>query len=206
MSRRHIVQPGEGTSRIAMEYGHAPDTLWNDPDNAALREKRVHADILLPGDVLVVRDIAPKEVHVQTGRRHTFRRNGVPSRFHVQLCDETGPRKKLAYELSVDGAIVRGATDGEGWIRLWVPPDTREIKLFVEGVLERAFEIGRLDPIAERTGQAARLRSLGFLRHGADADEDIRAGLRAFQFMNDLAPTGEADGTTLDKLARVYGC
>lgn len=206
MSTRHTVKPGESTSSIAWQYGHAPDTLWDDPENAALRKERTHADVLLPGDVLVVRDIVPKAVPVATGRRHRFRRKGVPSRFQVQLCDAQGPRPALDYELDVDGVIAPGKTDGEGWIHAWVPPGAREIKLLVGGAVERIFKIGHLDPIDARTGQASRLRSLGFLHQDADAEEDLRAALRAFQFMNELDPTGEADEATLRKLAEVYGC
>lgn len=206
MSTRHTIEPGDSTSSIALKHGHAPDTLWDDPDNAALRKKRTHADVLLPGDVLVVRDIMPKGVEVATGRRHTFQRKGVPSRFHVQLCDDKGPRAALAHHLDVDGVITPGTTDGEGWIHVWVPPDTREIRLLVGDTVERTFAIGRLDPIDARTGQAARLRSLGLLRRDADADEDLFAALRAFQFMNHLDLTGEADEATLAKLAEVYGC
>lgn len=206
MPIRHIVVPGEGVSQIAFRYGLAPESIWNDPENAVLREIRTHADVLLAGDVVFVRDAVAEWRPAVTGRKHVYRRKGVPARFRVRLCDGTEPWVNRAVELDVDGNVVAASTDADGWIVLWVAPATKLIALSAGGVVRYRFRVGHLDPISTPSGVAARLQNLGFLVAGADPEQALAPALRAFQRKHALDDSGERDDATLAKLAEVYGC
>ena len=59
--KKHIVKQGDCISNIAYQHGHFPDTIWNDSKNSDLRQKRKDPNVLLPGDVVYIRDIEAKE-------------------------------------------------------------------------------------------------------------------------------------------------
>ena len=50
--KHHTVQQGESVESIAHAAGHFWDTVWQHPDNAALRQLRRSPHVLLPGDVV----------------------------------------------------------------------------------------------------------------------------------------------------------
>src|SRR3990170_3615968 len=103
MPHSHTAARGESVESIAYAHGLFWETVWDDPGNAALREARAEPNVLAAGDVLVVPDLRPKEEQAATGRRHVFRRRGVPSVLRVRLLEGSTPRAGLAYTVEAGG-------------------------------------------------------------------------------------------------------
>ena len=62
MRIKHNVKQGEHLSLIAVMYGFADhQPIWNDPANAALRQRRKHPHILMPGDIVEIPDRQARE-------------------------------------------------------------------------------------------------------------------------------------------------
>jgi len=235
MSSTHVVRQGECMSSIADGYGHFWETLWNHPDNAALRQRRQDPNVLLPGDTVSVPEREKREVSGATEARHRFRKKGVPARIRLKIMqeppEETGDsqesgdvirssaqppqdevRADLPYRLEIDGQLTEGRTDGEGMIEVAIPPGARSGKIILEPNTTRAREIplllGSLDPISEIRGVKQRLANLGFDCGSCTDDElteGVEAALRFFQEEYGLDVTGAVDGATRDKLKQVHG-
>jgi hypothetical protein len=204
--RTRVLQQGEGVSSVGYQEGFFPGTLWEHPSNAALRARRSNPNALMPGDVLTVPDLRPKQLSVPTGAKHTFRRKGVPAVFALQVFDGDTPRARQRYELDVDGKVLRGSTDGDGKLFEYVAPDAKRGRLTI-GEDEERFVIlfGHLDPLEELTGVQKRLENLGFDCGAVGGkNEGTRAALRAFQRRLRLPETGEPDEATLDKLRHMH--
>lgn len=115
--KRHKAQQGESVESIAHAAGHFWQTVWEHPENAALRELRKSPHVIHPGDVVFVPDLREKKIGCATGMQHPFRRKGVPSRLKVRFLVDDEPRAGASYELFVDGTRQKeGATDGDGWL------------------------------------------------------------------------------------------
>jgi N-acetylmuramoyl-L-alanine amidase len=68
-----VVEPGEHLSAIAARFGFRDfRTIFEHPANAELRRKRVNPNVLRPGDVVVIPDLAKKEEPATTGRFNAF--------------------------------------------------------------------------------------------------------------------------------------
>jgi hypothetical protein len=163
------VQPGDCIQSIAAEFGFAPDTVWDHGDNAELRALRKNPDLLMPGDTVVVPEKRIKTHDGATGKRHLFRRRGVPAKLRLRilgplLClpkaapppdpaaelvegprpgdPEQGPLADAAYRISVDGGPWRtGKTDADGFLEMSIPPRARRAELVLEPDTERERSI-----------------------------------------------------------------
>src|ERR687888_362780 len=70
----HTVKQGEHISRIAEQYRfYDCHTIWDHPDNSALKQKRQNPNVLFPGDQLAIPDKQPKKVTCATTRKHRFK-------------------------------------------------------------------------------------------------------------------------------------
>jgi hypothetical protein len=87
MPTKHKVKQGECISSIAERYGLFPESIWEDPANAELKNKRKDPNILYPGDVVVIRDIKAKEESGDTEKRHRFRKKGVPATLRIKIME-----------------------------------------------------------------------------------------------------------------------
>ena len=78
MPIKYKVVQSDCIDSISFNYGFMPDTIWNHPTNAELKQKRQNPNILFPGDVVVIPDKTVKEELGTTEQRHRFRRRSVP--------------------------------------------------------------------------------------------------------------------------------
>ncbi|HEX6086368.1 MAG TPA: peptidoglycan-binding domain-containing protein [Thermoanaerobaculia bacterium] len=205
MPIRHVVVQGEGVDSIAFRYGFFPLTVWESADNAALREKRADRNILLAGDEVVIPDKVVKRVAAATGRRHVFRRRGVPAMFRLQLLAQGVPRAGIAWTLAVDGVEHRGTTDSNGMIEEFVPPNARHGILAIAGGEPMDLSFGYLDPIDTILGVQQRLDNLGYAcAESGVLDDATRAALARFRQAAGLAETEGIDDATRSRLQELH--
>lgn len=208
MPLRHVVEEGEGLSKIAEQYGLSPVTIWDDPGNASLRELRDDPNVLLPGDALVIPDKRLGVVPCATGRRHRFRRIGVPALYELRLLDaEDAPRAGLPYTLTVKDIVKEGTTDDTGMVRQWLPCATRTARLTVgSGEDAEAYELDfALRPLLDVRGAQQRLRNLGFAcPDDGDPGGATQTAIAAFQASAGLTPSGTLDDDTKAALLRLH--
>jgi hypothetical protein len=204
MTIRHKVQEGECLSSIAFAHGFDPEALWNHPDNAALKAERESLHVLQPGDEVVIPERRPKTVSCATGRRHVFRRKGVPERFRLRLVRDGKPRPGLDYKLEIDDAVHTGKTDDEGRLEHWIPPNARKGRLVLgDGEEEYELSLGQLYPAAGVQGVRSRLEHLRCIPPGAE-DDQLRFAVERFQIDHGLQVTGEVDEATGAKIDEEY--
>ncbi len=208
MATAHLVAPGDGISRLAAQYGFAPETLWQHAANADLKRQRVDPNVLQPGDVLQIPDKTPRVERCATDQRHVFRRRGVPARFELQLLAPEGPLAGVAYRLQVDGQTLHGRTDGRGMLRHFVPNGAARGTLHYEHegqARELALGFGMLDPIDSLAGVQQRLQNLGWTCDAPGVDGPrTRLALQRFQLAAQIEPSGRRDAATLQALARLH--
>ena len=197
---------------IAAAYGFFWQTLWALPDNATLRELRCNPNVLLQGDEVVIPEAQPRFERCATGRKHVFRRKGVPSKLRLRLLDEDEPRRGEPYALEVDGRVISsGAVPDDGLVEAFIPPGARGGSLVVgegEDAIEYALHLGNLDPVSTVTGVQARLLNLGYpvAAITGTLDDATQAAIAAFQKSHELEVSGTADAATQQKLEQLHGC
>lgn len=198
----YTVQQGDCVTNLAGQNGLLWSTLWNHPNNAALRQLRKDPNVLLPGDQLFIPDREIKQVDKSTDQRWTFIRKDVPAKVAIRLLDHDQPRAGVPYQLEIDGKLVSGTTDGDGYVRQSLPPGAQRGKLLVgNGTTRDVYEIhfGSLDPFDTDSGVRGRLLNLGY---GVD---DLSEALKAFQQKEGLPVTGQADSATQSRLQERHG-
>ncbi len=221
----YVVEAGECLESIAFAHGLLWEGIWSHPENADLKQARAEHNILLPGDRLFVPKAEPKSIDAVTDQRHAFRRKGCMSRLHIQIVEwlgaegadaETGslrpqPRPEVPYVLAIDGQLLSGQTDSDGWIDQPIRPSARRGRLILEPGTERAYEttllVGGLDPIDAESGVCQRLANLGFLSTDASPSDsqELQDAVRDFQMANGLEASGFVDEETRAKLKSVHG-
>lgn len=207
MPTTHVIQQGETVVSVSERYGFSAETLWKHPANEALRQKRGRIDVLLPGDELVIPDVREKVLPAATGRRHVFRRKGIPAVFRLVLRERGEPRVGVAYRLLVAGAEIRGVTKDDGLIEAAVPASATEAKLYLndsEAPIELRF--GHMDPVDAVPGVRKRLQNLGL---PAPADEELtseawRRAIGKLQERAELPRTGVLDAATQKALVELH--
>lgn len=208
--KEYKVKPGDCISSIAYAHGLFPETIWNDPKNSGLKGKRESPNILLPGDVVQVREKEEKEEDCASEQKHRFRRKGVPETLKLVVKVDGKPVADEPYVLTVDGQNYSGTTDGEGRIDQVIPPDAQTADLTVgegSGARTHKLKLGNVDPVSETSGVKARLRNLGYYRGPLDetTDENTTEAIKAFQQDAGLDPSGEVDQKTRDALVKEHG-
>ena len=212
MPINYQVKQGDCISSIAFENGFFPDTIWNHPSNAELKKKRENPNVLMPGDMVFVPDKRLKEVSEPTNQVHKFRYKSTPAKFRIQITEDNEPRANVPYILTIDGQVVSNPGDkttSAGMVVCSISPLAREGVLTVgegEEAVEYNLVLGYLNPIHELTGVKQRLRNLGLFDGAIDSKltEETKDALRAFQALQKLPTTGEADQATLDKLRQIH--
>jgi len=207
MPTTYRIKPGDSIVNVAFQHGFFAETIWDDPANAALRDKRADMNILLPGDLLVIPDKRPRTEDAATGRRHPFRIKGIPAIFRIQVFEAEEPRAQESYTLTVRGPgfeqVIEGVTSDDGVLQASIPQDAVDGELVIGPDAQRLIlQFGHLDPSNELSGVQDRLHNLGFSIGDAAGElgPSTREALRSFQERFGLEVSGEADDATRQKL------
>jgi len=199
----HVVRSGDCFLSIADQYGFFPDTLWNHAENSDLKSQRKDPNVLQVGDVVHVPDITVHQESKADKKRHRFRRKGVPGKLKVRILDDWEPRKNAKYRLVIDGSIIEGQTDGDGFVEEDLPPDASQGELIVDrkdgGTDHYRFNFGTVSPIDTEAGVKRRLQDMGY------DTEDLQRALTGFQQDRGLEETGTINDETKSKLQEVFG-
>jgi N-acetylmuramoyl-L-alanine amidase len=204
----YTVRQGDSTASIAYERGFFWETIWNHSNNAELRQTRDNPNVLNPGDVIFIPDKRQKDVSAETDQRHRFRRKGVPERLRIRLLNEYDePRADVSYTLEIDGNLISGLTDSDGFIEHAIWPNARGGRLVIEETEEAyLISLGHLDPSDEVSGIQSRLKNLGI--YNAEINGQMNAetidAIREFQREKDLEETGELDETTRQQIEDLH--
>jgi hypothetical protein len=202
------INAGEGISNIAAESGHFANTIWYRPENAALRARREHPNVLAPGDVVFIPDLRPSTFSGPTDQRHRFRRKGIPPVLRLQIYDGVKPRANQNYQLAVDGRpLCAGVTDGDGVLRAFVAVGSQTGLLTIgrdKMTIELSFQ--NLLPVHLTEGLQMRLQNLGYYRGPINGVEDAetQSAISSFQKDTGLPDTATGDEATLAKLLAVH--
>jgi N-acetylmuramoyl-L-alanine amidase len=206
----HFVQQGESTASLAYESGLFWKTIWLHPRNQQLRQRRNQPNILYPGDEIFIPARESKSVSCATEKKHTFVRKGVPEKLNVRFLDLDGkPYAGAPYNLTIDGKVKAGNLDGDGWLRVYVPPNSRHghVDIGQSGELASCdLDVGELDPISELSGVQARMRNLG-LFHGAidgQMGDELLQAARVFREKTGLPEGDEMDEGFRSKLQETH--
>lgn len=226
MSSTHLVKQGEHLARIAFEHGFGDfHTIWNHPQNADLKKKRINPHILFPGDLLFIPDREERVESRATEKRHRFELLADPLKLRLAIKDVANkPLKDIRCRLVIETNEQDLATDSKGIIEQQIPKDAETGSLLIRPpndplAMQIPFKIGHLDPIDTESGQAARLNNLGYLARDTDeipstpeekkrVQEQFRSAVEEFQC--DHRPPLTVDGIcgpqTQAKLKEVHGC
>ena len=208
MPSEHRVRQGETVTSIAARHGLTAARVWNDPANGSLKKQRGDPNILFPGDVVVVPDKETKEESGATEQRHRFRTHRGTTSVRLVLRDEAdAPIADQPCTLVVGERSFNLNTGGDGLVEqvIRVGDETGSL-LLGEQVLP--LRIGHLDPVAEPSGQRARLNNLGYRAGDVDGaeDADFRSAVEEFQCDHHLTVDGKCGPNTQAKLKEIHGC
>ena len=211
MSFTHTCEKGDSMPKIAAEYGFADyNTIWQRPENDALRGQRDNPNVLAAGDQVYIPDKQPKTVQAATGAKHSYTLKGKSTHLRIKILDFAGsPLKSASLQLTVDGQTSTVTTDGDGLLDQVVPPDASSATLKGDTIGELQILIGTLDPVDEEAGLRERLHNLGYLVASDDVnvgEEDLKFGIELFQADNKLPIDGSDTASVQDKLKEIYGC
>jgi N-acetylmuramoyl-L-alanine amidase len=215
MGFEYIVQQGDYLSQIARDHGFSDyRTIWDHPDNQALKLKRKNPNVLLPGDVLVIPDRDLKQQPCATEKRHRFKTQGPGLRLRLVLEDVyKKPIENAKCVLEVENHSDYVTTDGDGRIDYPLPPNAKRASLVIQDAqtpydsVPIPIKIGHLDPVEELSGQQSRLNNLGYFPGTAsEYDEPFRSAVEEFQCDHGLAVDGICGPNTQAKLKEVHGC
>ena len=215
---KHTVERGEYLSQIARKYGFSDyHTLWDHPENAALKKKRQNPSVLFPGDQIFVPVREFKEEAGATEKKHRF--EAKQGKLMLRLVLENVYFKPIAdaqCELTVEGETFKLVSDGEGKIEKEIPATAQKATVVVKDPTTPIndevipIKIGELDPVEEVSGQKARLNNLGYFAGPLNKEDEalFRSAVEEFQLenMGQSAVDGKCGPKTQAKLKEVHGC
>ena len=197
------VGTGETTSSLAKKNGFFWRTIWDHPENAALKAKRKDPNVLFADDDIFIPEKQTKEVSKGCEQEHVFTLKGEPAKLKIRLLKLGQPRAGEEYVLEVDGDLIDGKTDGDGKIEHFIPPDAKSGRLIMKNGKETySLKLGNLDPLDLPSGIQQRLNNLGYSCGGemGEIGELTKKALKEFQADYKLPESGEADAATKAKL------
>lgn len=171
MAGNYTVVQGDHLSKIAKMFGFTDyHTIWDDPNNANLKQQRQNPNVLYPGDVLYIPDRELREEARPTEQQHHFKLQKPPLKLRLILQDiYEQPIANTKCLLNLGTNSLNVTTDSTGKIEQAIPADVRDAQLVIQDDQQTAFantliavEIGDLDPVDQLSGQIARLNNLGY--------------------------------------------
>lgn len=207
MSKTHKVQPGDCLNSIANTHGVAVDKLWDHPDNAELRRQRRDANVLAPGDVVVVPERERWSVEVAAGNSYTFQLLGTHVDFRLRLELDGKTLANERYELAVGAQLEEGETDAQGLLETRVSATATRLSLRLPQ-RNASYELllGHLDPVDQWLGASQRLHNLGLCEAAqSSATPSLQAALRLFQRRVSVEVSGQLDQATTAALREYHG-
>jgi N-acetylmuramoyl-L-alanine amidase len=211
----YTIKPGDYLVRIAEEHGFFDyKTIWDHAQNKALKDKRKDPNVLHPGDELFIPDKTPKKESGSTEQTHKFKIKRGKLLLRLVIEDLYGkPVANAKCDLTVDGALFKVTSNGDGLIEKEIPLTSKAGELVVtdgETPLKNVklpIEIGHLDPVEEVSGQKARLSNLGYYLGSLDKDDpaQFKSAVEEFQCDQGLAVDGDCGPNTQAKLKKVHG-
>ncbi|MCP4747995.1 MAG: LysM peptidoglycan-binding domain-containing protein, partial [Desulfobacteraceae bacterium] len=207
----HTVKKGECLYQIAHRHGKRIKDIWDHPKNSDLKEKRKNPNILFADDKLFIPEKGVKAALCTTEKRHEFVYKDlplIPIRF--RLLQYGRSRANETYELDTGkNGIIKGKTDGQGYVKAKVPADVKKALLRVKSEIgEECYEIqtGLLDPTEQVPGVQQRLYNLGFdINVTENPDDQTKNTLINFQSAHGLEASGESDNPTTSQLGEAHG-
>lgn len=221
MSHYHTVRQGEHLSSIAKMHGFDDyKLLWDRGENSGLQQKRQNPNVLFQGDQVFIPDKIIKDCACSTDKQHEFEVLRKPLQLRLKLENAYyKPLANTACQLVVLTDVFNLNSDDSGSIEHEIPKTAQNATLFIKQVvqtrareipirLEVAVRIGHLDPVEEKSGQAARLANLGYYRGDMDPiDEDeLLSSIEEFQCENGVTVDGKCGPVTQAKLKAIHGC
>jgi hypothetical protein len=191
MPRVHVVAQGDCMSSLAKRYGfRSYKTIYDDADNADLKQKRSDPNILFPGDRVVIPDKDGRVEEKPTGARHRFVVETTPTFVRLQIDTD----RELAYRLQIDGREpIEGKTDGSDVIAHEIEADARAANITLwpatledkrdDNGVAIPLRLGALDPLEEVAGVQGRLLNLAFFAGAIDNQESAPTteAIKAFE-------------------------
>jgi N-acetylmuramoyl-L-alanine amidase len=216
----HTVAQGEHLASIARKYGFSTyKTIWDHPENAALKQKRQNPSVIAPGDQLFIPDRQEKQEAASTEQKHSFQLQRDKLKLRLVVHDASArPVANARCELRVGNQRVELTTDDQGKLEREIAPTDETAFLTVKDPQAPDSEIlipmmiGHLDPVDEESGQKARLINLGYLSAPVagesqdDGEMRFLAAIEEFQCENGLTVDGKCGPNTQAKLKQVHGC
>jgi hypothetical protein len=212
----HTCVKGDTMITIAHEHGFRDwKAIYDDANNAALREKRPDPMVLAEGDEVFVPERVAAEFRLETNTSHTLQLKPLKAHLRLQMRGPTGePLAGKKYSLELDGEeLDGGTTDDEGYLEADIPVESHEkdltLKLWMsqadESMVSWTLNLGHLEPIDTDEGVRSRLNNLGFTA-GAEGEADaLKQGVTAFQSAHGLEATGTLDDATRKAIHDAYG-
>ncbi len=210
MAQNYTVRQGDHIFSIAAKFGFKDyRIIWDDANNAALKQKRGNPHVLYPGDVVHIPDKREKKEAIATTKVHRFQVNEEPLKLRLVLRDfDDEPIPNMDCELEVEGQVSKLKTNSKGMIEKEIPATAQKGVLKVPELdLELPVKIGHLDPNDEESGWKARLINLGYHPRALDDKDSEQLGyaIEEFQCDNGLPVTGKLDAATKAKLKAAHG-
>jgi hypothetical protein len=216
MPTYYTVQQGDCLSSIAHQFGFSDwRTIYNDPNNADLRNLRPNPNVICPGDSIYVPDLTPKVLDRPTDKKHAFVAKRPKTLLRTVIRDgKQTPAAGCKYHIEIDGVAYPDSTlNGDGLLEVHIPPDAKSGVLTVwfddDAPTGHTWELklGHLDPVEKPSGIQARLSNLGYPCGSIDGiiGPLTRAAVRQFQDDNNLTVDGIAGPITQKKLKELHG-
>jgi N-acetylmuramoyl-L-alanine amidase len=211
----HTVRQGDYLSKITKQYGFADwQTIWNDPQNADLKQKRKNPNVLYPGDQVVIPDKDGKQESGATGQRHRFTSKHRKLMLRLVLKDlDFKPVANAKCVLHVDGQKFELTSQADGLVEHEIQPTAVEARLLVDAAkapitLNVPIAIGKLDPVDTPSGQKARLNNLGYFAGPLEENDDalFESAVEEFQCDHKLTVDGKCGPMTQARLKDIHGC
>ena len=209
------VTNGEHTASIASESGFlSPNTVWNAPENAELRQKRPDMNLLALGDEIFVPELDPAVFTGGSNQEHSFTVTRSRVELRVTFLDLAGkPLAGKSLVIEDDDGHQEVTTDGDGLLILEVSSRERRVDVFEpdpESGKSRLFatlDVGMLDPNDEDLGPRERLVNLGYIADDSEfgGDLELELAIEEFQADQKLPVTGTLDDATKAALETAHG-